>query len=333
MEDIQQKKDPQQKDQNLDRKLRPQLLDDFTGQCATVEQLKIYIGASLKRNEALGHTLFYGPPGLGKTTLANIMAREMGKRIIVSCATAISSISDICDYIMQLKEGDILFIDEIHRLKTKIAEHIYPTMEDFEIDIISKYHTIHSKRPPFTLIGATTHMGKLSAPFRSRFGFNCSLELYPEKFLVEILARSTIVLQIQASEEALSEIAKRSRGTPRIANNLLKWTRDYAQMRSNAKIDTQTASKAMQTIGIDSRGLDKTDRKMLRCIINTYRGGPIGLKAVASTISEELVTLEESTEPYLLYNGFIKRTPRGREVTKLAYEHLKDLKYENENHL
>ncbi|MDJ0652120.1 MAG: Holliday junction branch migration DNA helicase RuvB [Simkaniaceae bacterium] len=316
----------EKRDNKLELTLRPSCLGEFIGQPTAIEKLKVFVGAAKKRNEALGHALFHGPPGLGKTTLGYILASEMGTELIIASGPAIEKPADLAGILTNLKEGDILFIDEIHRLNRTVEEYLYPAMEDFRLDLMldsgPQARSVQVTLNPFTLVGATTRMGQLSSPLRSRFGFACRLEYYASNFVADILARSSSILKVGINDESILEIAKRSRGTPRIANNLLKWVRDYAQMRSDNKLDKITTRNALEMLDIDFRGLDEMDKRMLKHIIDHHEGGPVGINTIAAALGEESTTLEEVHEPFLIMQGFIKRTHRGREVTKLAYQHL-----------
>lgn len=313
-------------DADIDVGLRPQTLDEYVGQEKAKESLKIYIEAAKMRGEALDHVLLYGPPGLGKTTLSAIIANELGVNIRITSGPAIEKQGDLAALLTNLQRGDVLFIDEIHRLSRNIEEILYPAMEDFSLDIIiGKGPAARSIRLPlekFTLIGATTRAGQLTTPLRDRFGVLLRLELYTPAELVRIIKRSAGILGIDISEDGASEIALRSRGTPRIANRLLKRVRDFAQVRGDGSITREIADRALGMLEIDKLGLDHIDRRMLETIIRFYDGGPVGLETLAATIGEEAVTLEDVYEPYLIQIGFLTRTPRGRCVTRLAYEHL-----------
>jgi len=306
--------------------LRPKTLSEYIGQQKAKENLKIYIDAARQRRESLDHVLLYGPPGLGKTTLAGIVANEMNVNIRITSGPAIEKPGDLAALLTGLDEGDILFIDEIHRLSRSVEEILYPAMEDYALDIIigkgPSARSIRLDLKRFTLIGATTRAGQLSAPLRDRFGVILRLEMYSPQELSSIIRRSASLLSISCEEEGALEIAKRSRGTPRIANRLLKRVRDFAQIIGNGSITPEIADKALLRLEIDNMGLDSIDRRMLETIIKGYNGGPVGLETLAAAIGEETVTLEDVYEPYLMQIGYLSRTPRGRCVTSLAYEHL-----------
>ena len=309
-----------------ERSLRPHRLDEYVGQENVKELLKVYIEAAKQRGDALDHVLLYGPPGLGKTTLANIIAAEMGVSIRITSGPALEKTGDIVALLTNLQEGDILFIDEIHRLSRTVEEVLYPAMEDFEFDIIigkgPSARSIRFDLPKFTLIGATTRSGQLTSPFRDRFGVLFRLELYTVKELAQIVTRSADILGIKIEPQGAEEIASRSRGTPRIANRLLKRVRDFAQIMGDGTITKEIAQSALLKLNIDEIGLDNTDRNMLEAMIRSFGGGPVGLDTLAAMIGEEAITIEDVYEPYLMQLGFINRTPRGRVVTPAAYKHL-----------
>lgn len=313
-------------DGDAENSLRPKTLDDYIGQDKVKENLKIYIEAAKMRSESLDHVLLYGPPGLGKTTLSNIIASEMGVNIRITSGPAIEKQGDLAALLTNLSEGDVLFIDEIHRLSRSVEEILYPAMEDNALDIIigkgPAARSIRIDLPKFTLIGATTRAGQLTTPLRDRFGVMLKLELYTAEELTTIVKRSAGILGLPITDDGAYEIASRSRGTPRIANRLLKRVRDFAQVKGKSKIDSSISNYALQRLEIDNLGLDNTDRKMLETIIKFYDGGPVGLETLAATVGEEAITLEDVYEPYLLQIGYLSRTPRGRCVTRLAYEHL-----------
>ncbi|MBS0616380.1 MAG: Holliday junction branch migration DNA helicase RuvB [Verrucomicrobia bacterium] len=306
--------------------LRPQSLPEFIGQEAVRERLDVLMHASKQRAEPLGHCLFHGPPGVGKTTLAHLIAKTMGTSITVTSGPVLEKAGDLAGLLTNLKDGDVLFIDEIHRMSRNVEEYLYPAMEDFCLDLLidsgPSARSVKVNLNRFTLVGATTRLGLISGPLRSRFPFITRLDYYDLPTLEKILHRSASVLGVALLSDGAFEIARRSRGTPRIANNLLRWVRDFAQSKGHKKIDKDVASKALHMLAIDDRGLDEMDKKILEVIIDHHQGGPVGLATVAVAIGEEPNTLEEVNEPYLIMQGFLKRTLRGREATRLAYEHL-----------
>ncbi|MHB8859975.1 MAG: Holliday junction branch migration DNA helicase RuvB [Thermoleophilia bacterium] len=313
-------------DQDIEVSLRPRQLADFIGQEPLKEQLQIFIEAAQTRNEALDHVLLVGPPGLGKTTLAGIIASELGVSIRTTSGPALERKADIAAILTNLEEGDVLFIDEIHRLGRSIEEVLYPAMEDYQLDIIigqgPSARTIRLDVPPFTMVGATTRTGLITTPLRDRFGVTHRLDYYNGEDLARIAGRSASILGVEFEEEGLMEIAGRSRGTPRVCNRLLKRVRDYAQVKADGRITADLAQKALALFQVDSEGLDRTDREILRLIIEKFDGGPVGLSTLAVAIGEERDTIEDVYEPYLLQKGLLQRTPRGRVVTRLAREHL-----------
>ena len=314
-------------DDEIETSLRPRVLSEYVGQTKAKEMLKIYIEAARSRKEALDHVLLYGPPGLGKTTLAAIIANEMGVSIRITSGPAIEKAGDLAAILTNLSEHDILFIDEIHRLSRSVEEVLYPAMEDYALDIIiGKGPSARSLRidlPKFTLIGATTRAGLLTAPLRDRFGVISRLEMYTKEELIQIVTRSAKILNIDITNDGAAQIASRSRGTPRIANRFLKRVRDFAQVRADGVITGEVASEALNMLEVDELGLDMVDRRMMHAIIRNFGGGPVGLDTLAASIGEEANTIEDVYEPYLLQLGFLNRTPRGRMLTPLAYEHLK----------
>ena len=314
-----------EEDVKIENHLRPQLLKDYIGQQKVKETLSIYIEAARQREEPLDHVLFYGPPGLGKTTLAGIIANEMGVKMKVTSGPAIEKPGEIAAILNNLSEGDVLFIDEIHRLNRQVEEVLYPAMEDFAIDIVigkgAAARSISLDLPKFTLVGATTRAGLLTAPLRDRFGVVSRLEFYSTQDLMTIIRRSAEVLHVKIDERGAEELARRSRGTPRLANRLLKRVRDYAQVCHDGVITLQVANEALDLLDVDKYGLDQSDRNILLTMMNKFRGGPVGLDTLAAALGEDSGTLEEVYEPYLIKNGFIQRTPRGRVVTELARAH------------
>ena len=313
-------------DSEVENSLRPKNLEEYVGQDKAKSNLKIYIESAKLRGEALDHVLLYGPPGLGKTTLASIIANEMGVNIRTTSGPAIEKQGDLAALLTNLSEGDVLFIDEIHRLSRAVEEILYPAMEDYALDIIigkgPSARSIRLPIPRFTLVGATTRAGQLTTPLRDRFGVLLKLELYTKEELATIVKRSASILEIEITDEGAMRIASRSRGTPRVANRLLKRIRDFALVKGNGTITSEIANYALNALEIDELGLDSTDRKMLEAIIKFYGGGPVGLDTLAATIGEEAITIEDVYEPYLMQIGFLSRTPRGRCATRLAYEHL-----------
>lgn len=311
---------------DLEKKLRPLSFDDFAGQDQVLENLKVFVAAANQRGEALDHTLFHGPPGLGKTTLANILANELEVGIKITSGPVLDKPGDLAGLLTNLDERDVLFIDEIHRLSPIVEEYLYSAMEDFKIDIMIESgpnaRTVQINLNPFTLIGATTRSGLLTAPMRARFGISSRLQYYTTELLTTIVERSASILKMPISLDAAIEIAGRSRGTPRIANALLRRVRDFAQIKGNGTIDLEIARYALKALNVDAHGLDEMDNKILLTIINKFKGGPVGLSTLATAVSESSETIEEVYEPFLIQEGFIMRTPRGREVTDKAYKHL-----------
>ena len=316
-----------QGDRDFEKALRPARFNDFAGQEGIINNLKVFVAAARKRGEALDHTLFYGPPGLGKTTLSSIIANEMGVGFKVTSGPVLDKPGDLAGLLTSLDENDVLFIDEIHRLSPIVEEYLYSAMEDYRIDIMIDKgpgaRSVQLTLSPFTLIGATTRSGLLTAPLRARFGINCHLEYYGHETLEGIIKRSARLLNVPIADDAAREISLRSRGTPRVANSLLRRVRDFAQVKGSGKIDCEIARYALEALNIDTYGLDEVDHKLLITIIDKFGGGPVGLSTLAAALNEDAGTIEEVYEPFLIKEGFIKRTPRGRVATDLAFRHLK----------
>lgn len=324
-------------DKDFERALRPERFGDFNGQDKIIENLRVFVQAARNRGEALDHTLLYGPPGLGKTTLANIMANELGVGFKVTSGPVLDKPGDLAGILTSLEENDVLFIDEIHRLSPVVEEYLYSAMEDYRIDIMIDKgpgaRSVQLTLSPFTLVGATTRSGLLTSPLRARFGINCHLEFYGHEVLERIIKRSAALLNVPITAEAALNIAMCSRGTPRIANALLRRVRDFAQVKGSGKIDAEIAQYSLKALNIDKYGLDEIDNKILLTIIDKFNGGPVGLSTIATALGEDAGTVEEVYEPYLIKEGFIKRTPRGREVTDLAYSHLQRKRFGGEGSL
>jgi Holliday junction DNA helicase RuvB len=315
---------PTEKD--LEKALRPIAFEDFSGQESVVDNLKIFVAAAKQRGEALDHVLLHGPPGLGKTTLAHIITNDLGVNLKVSSGPVLDKPGDLAGLLTNLEPFDVLFIDEIHRLSPIVEEYLYSAMEDYKIDIMidsgPNARSVQIKLNPFTLVGATTRSGLLTSPLRARFGINSRLNYYNSKVLTGIVKRSSGILNVEISEEAAYEIARRSRGTPRIANALLRRVRDFAQIKGNGNIDLEIAAYGLKALSVDKNGLDEMDHRILNCIIDKFKGGPVGINTISTAVGEEAGTIEEVYEPFLVQEGYLTRTPRGREATEMAYKHL-----------
>lgn len=313
-------------DKEIERALRPIAFDDFSGQEGVVDNLRVFVAAAKKRQESLDHVLLHGPPGLGKTTLAHIITNDLGVNLRVTSGPVLDKPGDLAGLLTNLEPFDVLFIDEIHRLSPVVEEYLYSAMEDFKIDIMidsgPNARTVQIKLNPFTLVGATTRSGLLTAPLRARFGINSRLNYYDSKVLTGIVQRSSEILDVAIADEAAYEIARRSRGTPRIANALLRRVRDFAQIKGNGRIDLEMATYSLKALNVDKNGLDEMDHRILNCIIDKFKGGPVGINTISTAVGEEAGTIEEVYEPFLVQEGYLVRTPRGREATEMAYKHL-----------
>jgi Holliday junction DNA helicase RuvB len=313
-------------DKEIERALRPIAFEDFSGQESVVDNLRVFVAAAKQRNEALDHVLLHGPPGLGKTTLAHIISNDLGVNLRVTSGPVLDKPGDLAGLLTNLEPYDVLFIDEIHRLSPVVEEYLYSAMEDYKIDIMidsgPNARTVQIKLNPFTLVGATTRSGLLTSPLRARFGINSRLNYYDSKVLTGIVQRSSDILNVTIKDEAAYEIARRSRGTPRIANALLRRVRDFAQIKGNGAIDIEMATYSLKALNVDKNGLDEMDHRILACIIDKFKGGPVGISTISSAVGEEAGTIEEVYEPFLVQEGYLMRTPRGREATEMAYKHL-----------
>ena len=313
-------------DKDIERALRPIAFEDFSGQESVVDNLRVFVAAAKQRNEALDHVLLHGPPGLGKTTLAHIISNDLGVNLKVTSGPVLDKPGDLAGLLTNLEPYDVLFIDEIHRLSPIVEEYLYSAMEDYKIDIMidsgPNARTVQIKLNPFTLVGATTRSGLLTSPLRARFGITSRLNYYNSKVLTGIVQRSSAILNVEIKDEAAYEIARRSRGTPRIANALLRRVRDFAQIKGDGTIDIEMATFALKALNVDKNGLDEMDLRILTCIIDKFKGGPVGISTISSAVAEESGTIEEVYEPFLVQEGYLMRTPRGREATEMAYKHL-----------